>query len=374
MDLLGPLFRVHALLRLVLVIVTLVVNLLRLDVVRMPVLTVLCCVGMLAWTVFTSWMYLDARRRVTRVFVADLGVTLALVVGSVWVVGVDPRIAPPLSLPGYWIAGVPLAIALWRGWQWGLVSVLAVTIADGVMTLPMRPWAWIDLSVMVLACVAVGYIRTQLIRTTTEREQMYAVAAAMAERQRLSRIVHDGVLQVLAMVERDGRALGPRGAWLAHQAHEQEVALRTLLQDTAIDVHGRNPVDETHANLAAMLDRHASTNVTVSTPAGSLLVETARAREIDAAVGEALTNVARHAGPDARAWVLLEREGGDLLISIRDNGVGATTEAFDEAVRRGRMGTRQSIHGRLHDLGGTATMRSTPGQGTEWEFRVPAGE
>lgn len=374
MDLLGPLYRVHALLRLVLVILTLVVNLVRLGHVDMPVLTVLCCIAMIVWTLITSWLYLDPRRRVLRVFLADLVFTLAMIIGSLWVVGVGPQIDPPLSLPGYWIAGAPLAVALWRGWRWGLAASLTVALVDGVTSWAMRPWGWINLSVMVLACAAVGYIRGQLVRTTTEREQMYAVAAAMAERQRLSRIVHDGVLQVLAMVEREGPALGPRGAWLAHQSHEQELALRALLQDTAIDVNQSFPVDETHANLATLLDRHATSNVTVSTPAGALLVETARAREIDAAVREALTNVARHAGPQARAWVLLEREGGDLLVSIRDNGVGSTVAAFDEAARRGRMGTRHSIHGRLHDLGGIATMRTSPGQGLEWEFRVPAGD
>ena len=374
MDLLGPLYRVHVLVRLALVALTLVINLVRLSHVAMPVVTVACCVFMVGWTLVTSWWYLDPRRRVVWVFVADLAVTLIMIFASVVVIGVGSQISPPLSLPGYWIAGAPLAVALWRGWRWGLAAGVVVALADGITTVAMRPWGWISLTVMVLTCLAVGYIRGQLVRTTTEREQMYAVAAAMAERQRLSRIVHDGVLQVLAMVERDGRSLGPRGTWLAHQAHEQELALRALLQDTAIDVDSRNPLDETHANLAALLDRHATSNVTVSAPAGVLLVDAVRAREIDAAVREALTNVARHAGPEARAWVLLEREGDEVLVSIRDNGVGATATAFEEAVRRGRMGTRHSIHGRLHDLGGSATLRTAPGEGLEWEFRVPVGE
>ena len=79
----------------------------------------------------------------------------------------------------------------------------------------------------------------------------------------------------------------------------------------------------------------------------------------------------KHAGPDAQAWVLLEWDDDDLIISIRDNGVGGTPEDFTAAADRGRMGMRHSIHGRLADLGGTATLRTAPGRGTEWEFRIP---
>lgn len=370
MDLLGPLFRVHALLRLVLVALTCAVNVVRFGQLAMPVLAILGCAVMLAWSLFSSWMYLVPRRRRLWVFVLDLVVTVALVLASVWVIG-PTGYAGPMSLPAYWIAGAPLAFALWRGWVWGLASSVLIAAADLAATSALGTWEWSNLAVLILACASVGYIVNRLKQSTSEREQMYAVAAAMGERQRLSRIVHDGVLQVLAMVERDGRSLGPRGSWLAHMAHEQEVALRSLLQDTAIDAGTREPIDETHANLAALLDRRSAMNVTVSTPAGALLVEAKTAREIDAAVGEALTNVARHAGTDARAWVLLEREGGDLLVSIRDNGVGADPAAFDRAASRGRMGTRHSILGRLRDLGGTATMRTAPGHGVEWEFRIP---
>lgn len=372
MDLLGPLYRAHALLRLVLVALACVVNALRFHEVASQPGVVVGCVVMAVWTVATSWMYLTPRRRTLWVFVADLCVTVALVVATVVVVGAPADVdGPAMALPAYWIAGAPLAIALWRGWLGGLISSGVVALV-AIWSLPVTtPWGWGNLAVLVIACVSVGYITGQLRQTTGEREQMYAVAAALGERQRLARVVHDGVLQVLAMVERDGQSLGPRGTWLAHQAHEQELALRSLLQDTAIDFDRTDSIDETHADLAALLDRHSNTRVTVSTPAGRLMVEAHRAREVDAAVSEALTNVARHAGPDARAWVLLEREGNDLLISIRDNGVGATPQVFEEAVRRGRMGTSQSIYGRLRDLGGHVQLHTAPGRGLEWEFRVP---
>ena len=57
-----------------------------------------------------------------------------------------------------------------------------------------------------------------------------ASAAAAAERARLARAVHDGVLQVLALVQRRGAELGGEAAELGRLAGEQEAALRTLIR------------------------------------------------------------------------------------------------------------------------------------------------
>ena len=65
-------------------------------------------------------------------------------------------------------------------------------------------------------------------------------AAAAAERARLARAVHDGVLQVLALVQRRGPELGPEGAELGRLAGEQEPALRALIrQQDAVDADAR---------------------------------------------------------------------------------------------------------------------------------------
>ncbi|MGD7705955.1 MacS family sensor histidine kinase [Microlunatus sp. Y2014] len=372
-DLHVPLFRAHVLVRVVLLLLAIVINLLRLDEAARPVLLLLSCVVMIVVTVGAGYMYIAERRRHTWVFVADVAITVVLVLASPYVLGSDPGGTSIGSMVPYWAGAAPLAVALWRGWLPSALVALAVAAADLVVAPVIDPRAISEQVVMLLACLSVGYFTSQLRVTSHEREQMYAVAAGMAERQRLARIVHDGVLQVLAMVEREGRALGPRGMRLARAAHQQEGQLRALLQDTDIDVAEADTLDATHANLAVILDRHAMHGVTISTPAGNVLVEASRAHEIDAAIAEALSNVAKHAGPEAQAWVLLERDDDELIISIRDNGVGGTPADFEAAGERGRMGMRHSIHGRLADLGGTATLRTAPGQGTEWEFRIPVG-
>ncbi len=55
------------------------------------------------------------------------------------------------------------------------------------------------------------------------------IEAATRERERLARDIHDGVLQVLAMVQRRASALGGEAAELGRMAGEQEVALRSLV-------------------------------------------------------------------------------------------------------------------------------------------------
>jgi signal transduction histidine kinase len=89
------------------------------------------------------------------------------------------------------------------------------------------------------------------------------------------------------------------------------------------------------------------------------------------AVGASLANVEAHAGRAARAWVLLEDEGAELVVSIRDDGVGFAPHRLAAAVAEGRIGVSRSITGRLHDLGGTAVVTSAPGAGTEIELRLP---
>ena len=82
----------------------------------------------------------------------------------------------------------------------------------------------------------------------------------------------------------------------------------------------------------------------------------------------ALDNVAAHAGPDARAYVLLEDLGDSVTVSIRDDGVGIADGRLEEAVGEGRVGVAKSIVGRMNWLGGSAKLSTGPGCGTEWEL------
>jgi signal transduction histidine kinase len=81
-------------------------------------------------------------------------------------------------------------------------------------------------------------------------------------------------------------------------------------------------------------------------------------------VQEALTNVARHARASA-VWVNLDYEGGDLTISVEDDGVG-----FDPKSRPIGMGL-QGICERFEMLNGSIEIDSSPGKGTRISGSLP---
>ena len=120
--------------------------------------------------------------------------------------------------------------------------------------------------------------------------------------------------------------------------------------------------------LSAQTDR-----VTVSVPAQAVLLEKAAADELASAMRAALDNVRRHCGERTRAWVLVEDEPGVVTVTIRDDGPGIPDGRLAEAAAAGRLGVSYSIRGRLRDLGGSVTIKSVPGEGTEVELRLPRG-
>ncbi|BEL01996.1 hypothetical protein Q0Z83_001870 [Actinoplanes sichuanensis] len=193
-----------------------------------------------------------------------------------------------------------------------------------------------------------------------KRAEQIRQEAATAERDRLARPIHDGVLQVLALVQREG------GAELAALAGEQEVALRNLLSGAATADGPRGDTD-----LRATLTALATPRIEVSAPAGPVRLPADRAAELLAAVQAALDNVVRHAGPVARTWILLEDETDGVRVTVRDDGVGFEPQRLTEAAVAGRLGVAQSMRGRIADLGGTTEIFSRPGQGTEVEFHLP---
>ncbi|MZG12455.1 sensor histidine kinase, partial [Streptomyces sp. SID5914] len=214
------------------------------------------------------------------------------------------------------------------------------------------------------------------------------IEAATRERERLARDIHDSVLQVLAMVQRRGAVIGGEAAELGRLAGEQEVALRTLVSGGLVPVsrvsedaaegavvrvveepEGTDP--DGPADLRALLAPYAGSLVNLAEPGAPVLLAPAAARELAAAVGAALDNVREHVGEQARAWILVEDEPDEVVVTVRDEGPGIPEGRLAEAEGEGRLGVALSIRGRLRDLGGTAELISVPGQGTEVELKAP---
>ena len=273
-----------------------------------------------------------------------------------------------------WATNAVISAAILGGPWLGMASGVVISAASAIIRDQVNLDLWRDATAPVLVSVglALGLATTTARRSHRQLEQAVRLAAATEERERLAREVHDGVLQVLAMVRRRGAALGGEAAELAALAGEQEVALRMLISEqvsgAASDVGGQT------VDLCPLLTTQASTSVSVSTPAHPVVIERDRAIELAAIVDNALSNVGLHAGPAAKAYVLIEDLPDEVIVSIRDDGVGIPEGRLAQAEAEGRMGVSKSILGRVQVLGGTAVLQTGPGEGTEWEINVPKGK
>ncbi|MGX1130095.1 signal transduction histidine kinase [Streptomyces glaucescens] len=322
-----------------------------------------------------------------------LAVDLTIAVGGILLTLVaddhDRILGGGPTLPSIWTAGSVLAFAIKGGWRWAAFASTAVAVANLIERgAPARDTVHNVILVWV-ASIAIGYVVEVARASERTLARALEIEAATRERERLARDIHDSVLQVLAMVKRRGAALGGEAAELGRLAGEQEVALRTLVSGGMVPVSrvsedaaqgavvraveepddGDGPVD-----LRGLLMPYAGARVSVAEPGAPVTLPADAARELAAAVGAALDNVERHAGAQARAWILIEDEPGEVIVSVRDDGPGIPEGRLAQAEGEGRMGVALSIRGRLRDLGGSAELFSTPGQGTEVELRVPKSE
>ncbi|WP_328222809.1 MULTISPECIES: MacS family sensor histidine kinase [unclassified Streptomyces] len=292
------------------------------------------------------------------------------------------------TLPSIWTAGAVLAFAIKGGWRWAAFASTLVAVANLIHRgAPTRDTIHNVLLVWV-ASIAIGYVVEVARASERTLARALEIEAATRERERLARDIHDGVLQVLAMVQRRGTALGGEAAELGRMAGEQEVALRTLVSGGLVPVSRVSEdaaqgalvraVDEPDAaddggpvDLRALLAPYAGALVTFSEPGGPVPLVPQAARELAAAVGAALDNVREHAGDGARAWILVEDWPDEIIVTVRDDGPGIPEGRLAQAEGEGRLGVALSIRGRLRDIGGTAELISVPGQGTEVELKVP---
>lgn len=355
-----------------------------------PVVAVGYVAVLVLWTALTIRRTLGADRCTPAFLAGDLTVAVA---GILLSPVADPADAVTPTLPSVWVAGSVLAFAVKAGWRWAALAS-AVVGAANLATAGFGRATVHNVLLVWLASIAIGYVVEVARASERTLARALRIEAATRERERLARDIHDGVLQVLTMVRRRADAEDPSAVELGRLAGEQEQALRRL-------IHGGPPpgedalpgprpapeatapgarateeaADEGETDLRALLARREAARVTFSAPAGRVPLPAGAARELDAAVGAALDNVWHHAGgadgSGGRAWILLEDEPGEVVVTVRDDGPGIAPGRLAAAEAEGRMGVSLSIRGRLREIGGTATWESVAGQGTEVELKVP---
>ncbi|ONI82177.1 ATP-binding protein [Saccharothrix sp. ALI-22-I] len=321
--------------------------------------------AMALWSVFTIQAYSRESGRRPWIVVADLVITCGLM-----------SLSPLIMTDAQFLFNVPLITTIWAavppvaaGALGGQIAGAASGFAVGLSTYLNRGGLSVDLVRDVVLLTGAGFVvgmaSSTARRSAVRLAQALRTEAATAERERLARSIHDGVLQVLARVRKRGTELGGEAAELAELAGEQEVALRSLVAAAPTE----STVDG-DADLRPALQLLATPRIQVSTPATQVMLPAATAIELTAVVREALSNVDKHAGADARAWVLLEDLGEEVVLSVRDDGPGIPEGRLASAEAEGRMGVAQSIRGRVEALRGTLELQTGPGEGTEWEVRV----
>ncbi|WPN49967.1 sensor histidine kinase [Pseudomonas sp. P8_241] len=195
------------------------------------------------------------------------------------------------------------------------------------------------------------------------------------ERHRLSRELHDDIGQLLTAAKLQSDWLKRR---MPEELHGQCSVLFDTLEETLAKVRDvsaiLNPRQLASLGLEASLRAHLLKTLTNTQVHWSLECHqrlTGIPEEMAVAAfritQEAVTNILRHA--QARnLLVCLQRLPQGLMLHIRDDGQG-----FAPAADPGREGQRgmAGMSERIDQLGGTLTVSSTPGKGTQIEALFP---
>jgi len=214
----------------------------------------------------------------------------------------------------------------------------------------------------------------RLSRAARERERLLeaAVRASDAERLRIARDLHDGVVQDLAgssmaLSTLAARSSDPMSADLEAVGRGLRVSMRAL-RSLLVEIY---PPDLHTAGLAAAVQdlvaplAGAGVRVDVDVSGDEDASEAAVAL-VWRVAQEAVRNVARHARA-RRMSLTVHREDDHLVLEVVDDGVG-----FTPAERTGDASFGLRAAGSLvREHGGTMEVESTPGSGTIVRVEVP---
>jgi PAS domain S-box-containing protein len=191
-------------------------------------------------------------------------------------------------------------------------------------------------------------------------------------------------------------APGSEAAEQARAMMERQLAQLIRLVDDLLEVarisSGKIELKRTPMDLAAALASAVETSrpaleaarhrLDVNVPAAPLAVEGDLVR-LAQVIANLLNNAAKYTDPGGRITLAARREGGEAVVSVRDNGSGIPAELLprlfdmfaqaDRARAQGGLGIGLALARRLVELhGGRIEARSDgPGQGAEFLVRLP---
>lgn len=204
------------------------------------------------------------------------------------------------------------------------------------------------------------------------------LASQEAERRNLARELHDEIGQILTAVNLNLQqalaecesAVRPRlneGVTIVEKAIEQVRGMSLNLRPAVLDDFGLVPA-------LRWLVEKANESGEIIIALDASVFSTFISREISTAcfrlAQEALTNIQRHAKA-RRAWINLNEFEGALHLSIRDDGVGCSSELAQKSSSVGQSLGLLSMRERVELLGGEFSFQSEPKMGTHVRAIIP---
>jgi signal transduction histidine kinase len=354
-------------------------------------------VAALAWG-GTAMAYVRRRRPGWQLVCADTAVYAGLALGAAWCVPTAIRgeagswlfiLVVTQSVTPVWFAPRALAIPLAVTPGIALAAGTALAPAAGLVTASPRRASLVLLFVVVAMHMLVRRMLraravladTALAAADREARDQYVILAENIERREQDRMMHDTILNTLTAIARSG------GTAAAISQCRQDIGLlqgALSVSDTTQNRGraGAGPRAAIEAVAGEMRARGLAVDLEITGCAAAAgtpepgLVPGPVVAALAHATREALANVAEHADT-GQAWVTLSVTPPDdaaaqprIQVTIRDAGAG-----FDPgSVGPARLGVRRSITERVEDRGGSASVRSAPGEGTTVCLRWPAAD
>jgi len=193
-----------------------------------------------------------------------------------------------------------------------------------------------------------------------------------AQRRQSARLLHDTVLATLTLLAHSGVGVAPDA--MRQQAADdarllRQLRLGTVPMPSASGDYNLEPVEQSAlgTTLESVKQRFGRMGLEVSWHGtGQVLLPSDVLDAFLLALAECLENVRRHAGV-TDAHVTITDDDTMVRAMVTDSGVGFDIKNVDAA----RLGLKDSVVGRLKEVGGSARLFSAAGAGTTVVLEVP---
>lgn len=339
-----------------------------------PVVVVIGYVAYLGWAAALLW-WIGGRRRVGPVLLLTVVLVMTacelvtgLAIGPARVPTWDNWTPAPAT-------GVAILAQVYGGWRWATGA--AVTLGVGYLWTGLRGGMPDELmgtligntAQLVFFTIAVGLVAALLVGTARQADHEAEAAlrareaeARSQERVRQYDLLHTNVLTTLTLLARGPDTLS---APMRERCAQDAKYLRSVVRSVS---DGAPPGLNAALAEAIFAQSRYGLNIHYSSDALPADVPEPAVDAIRHAVMEALNNVAKHAAA-TEVWAVATGEpDGEVVVTITDRGVG-----FDQDTTGHGTGLSRSIRDRMAEVGGTAKVHSSPGNGTTVEIRWHTG-